>query len=57
VDIESFELTVEAIVKETRDARSITLMVDQEIAQHCVYRPAQFLTLAIPSDRAGVVAR
>lgn len=57
MDTESFELKVVAVVEETRDARSITLQVPAQIAGHFDYRPGQFLTLAIPSERTGVVAR
>ncbi len=50
-------LTVVDVVQETADARSIVLEADAE-TQHLVgYRPGQFLTVAVPSARTGVVAR
>ncbi|MGH3436687.1 MAG: 2Fe-2S iron-sulfur cluster-binding protein [Sciscionella sp.] len=50
-------LRVCEVVAETPDARSIMFTVPSESAQHFDYRPGQFLTLRIPSDRTGSVAR
>lgn len=53
---DSFELTVLDVVEETGDARSVVL----DPAEHRElfrYKPGQFLTVAVPSDRTGLVAR
>ena len=47
------KLTVVDVVEETGDARSIVLEADEQVS----YRPGQFLTVAVPSDRTGTVAR
>jgi 3-ketosteroid 9alpha-monooxygenase subunit B len=47
------KLTVVDVVEETGDARSIVLEADEPVP----YRPGQFLTVAVPSDRTGTVAR
>lgn len=52
---ESVKLTVAEVVEETRDARSVVFEPPAEGPFE--YRPGQFLTLAVPSDRTGVVAR
>lgn len=57
MDTDSFELTVLDVVEETADARSISFEVPDDIAEHFAYKPGQFLTVAVPSDRTGVVAR
>ena len=57
MDIESYTLQVLDVVEETADARSITLAVPPEAADRFVHRPGQFLTVAVPSERTGVVAR
>lgn len=49
----SLLLTVSEIVEETADARSIVF----ERTENFDYRPGQFLTLRIPSERTGSVAR
>lgn len=49
----SMLLTVAEVVEETADARSIVFDAPQEFD----YRPGQFLTLRIPSERTGSVAR
>lgn len=54
---EAFELRVVRVVDETHEARSITFEVPPPAAARFAYAPGQFLTLAIPSDRTGVVAR
>ena len=54
---ESFDLTVVDVVEEIPDARSISFAVPPGLEERFAYRPGQFLTLAVPSERAGVVAR
>lgn len=53
---ESFELTVLDMVTETADAKSVVLDVGEH-ADDFSYKPGQFLTVAVPSDRTGIVAR
>ncbi len=52
----SFELTVLEVVEETGDARSIVLDPGEH-REHFDYTPGQFLTVAVPSDQTGLVAR
>lgn len=52
----SFELTVLDVVEETADARSVVLDPGEHREQFR-YTPGQFLTVAVPSDRTGLVAR
>ena len=54
---ESFELKVVDVVEETADAHSVSFEVPAGAEERFAYRPGQFLTLAIPSDRTGVAAR
>ncbi|TDC90526.1 ferredoxin--NADP reductase [Saccharopolyspora aridisoli] len=51
---EFHRLRVAEVVEETADARSLVFDVD---TTRLPYRPGQFLTLRIPSDRCGSVAR
>ena len=54
------ELQVAEVVAETADARSLVFKVPDGAnipAQRLKYAPGQFLTLRIPSDRTGSVAR
>jgi 3-ketosteroid 9alpha-monooxygenase subunit B len=53
----SYELKVLDVVEETAEARSISFDVPEDVAEHFAYKPGQFLTLAVPSDRTGVAAR
>jgi 3-ketosteroid 9alpha-monooxygenase subunit B len=53
----SRHLTVARIVPESGDAVSIVFAVPPEDRAAFNYRPGQFLTLRIPSDRTGSVAR
>ena len=48
---------VAAVVDETDDARSFVFDVGAELRDRFSYRPGQFLTLRIPSERTGSVAR
>ncbi len=57
MDTESFDLEVVDVVEETADAHSISFRVPEGAQEHFRYRPGQFLTLAVPSDRTGVAAR
>ncbi|GAA1479835.1 ferredoxin--NADP reductase [Gordonia sinesedis] len=51
-------LTVADVIDETADARSIVFEVPDNAKEAFTdYRPGQFLTLRIPSDRTGSVAR
>ncbi|MEV7398234.1 ferredoxin--NADP reductase [Aeromicrobium sp. NPDC092404] len=53
---DSFELTVLDVIEETGDARSVVLDPGEH-REHFAYTPGQFLTVAVPSDRTGLVAR
>ncbi|WP_433621554.1 2Fe-2S iron-sulfur cluster-binding protein [Nocardia sp. CA-120079] len=48
-------LRVVRVTAETQDAVSLELVAEPE--HHLTYRPGQFLTLRIPSERTGSVAR
>lgn len=50
-------LTVAAMIDESPDARSLVFAVPDEMRERFTYRPGQFLTLRVPSDRTGSVAR
>ena len=50
-------LTVAEVIEETADARSIVFTVPEEHLDRFAYSPGQFLTLRIPSDQTGSVAR
>ncbi|MDQ7802207.1 ferredoxin--NADP reductase [Amycolatopsis sp. A133] len=52
-----YTLTVADVVVETPDARSVVFEIPPEHAPAFAYRAGQFLTLRIPSDRTGSVAR
>jgi 3-ketosteroid 9alpha-monooxygenase subunit B len=54
---ESFELKVVDVVEETADAHSISFAPPPGAEEQFAYKPGQFLTLAVPSERTGVVAR
>jgi 3-ketosteroid 9alpha-monooxygenase subunit B len=54
---ESYILTVADVVEETADARSVVFEVPSELQETFAYTPGQFLTVAVPSDRTGLVAR
>ncbi|WP_072687408.1 ferredoxin--NADP reductase [Rhodococcus marinonascens] len=53
----SVVLTVSGVVEETPDSRSLIFDVPADLADKFTYKPGQFLTLRIPSDRTGSVAR
>jgi 3-ketosteroid 9alpha-monooxygenase subunit B len=50
-------LTIEKIVDETMDAKSLTFSVPTEARAAFTYHPGQFLTLRVPSAETGSVAR
>lgn len=50
-------LRVADVITETDDAVSLVFAVPADEADRWTYRPGQFLTLRIPSDRTGSVAR
>ncbi|HEU5037676.1 MAG TPA: ferredoxin--NADP reductase [Nocardioides sp.] len=54
---ESYELKVVDVVEETADAHSISFEAPAGAEEQFAYKPGQFLTLAVPSDRTGVAAR
>lgn len=56
-EVTSHLLTVSEVIQETGDACSVVFDVPQEHAADFDYRPGQFLTLRIPSDQCGSVAR
>ena len=53
----SVVLTVSAVIEETADAKSIAFTVPNELSSRFAYKPGQFLTLRIPSELTGSVAR
>lgn len=54
---DSYLLTVRDVVAETDDASSIVLDVPPDLAEVFTHRAGQFLTVGVPSDRTGLVAR
>lgn len=54
---DSYRLRVVDVIDETEDARSVVLEVPDEARHAFSYKPGQFLTVAVPSDRTGAVAR
>jgi 3-ketosteroid 9alpha-monooxygenase subunit B len=53
----SYVLEVVDVVEETADARSVSFAVPSGAEEAFGYRPGQFLTFAVPSDRDGLAAR
>ena len=53
----SYVLPVVEVVEETADTRSITLGVPADLRESFRFRPGQFLTVAVPSEETGLVAR
>ena len=51
------QLRVQAVMPETEEACSLVFEVPPELAATFAYEPGQFLTLRIPSERDGSVAR
>ena len=54
---DSYVLTVAEVRRETDDAVSVVFDVPEQHAEAFRFRPGQFLTLGIPSDLTGLVAR
>jgi len=52
-----YQLRVGSVITETEEACSLVFDVPAELAGVFTYQPGQFLTLRIPSDRDGSVAR
>jgi 3-ketosteroid 9alpha-monooxygenase subunit B len=50
-------LRVDSVIAETDEACSVVFDVPPELASAFAYKPGQFLTVRIPSDRDGSVAR
>ncbi|KZB84457.1 ferredoxin--NADP reductase [Amycolatopsis regifaucium] len=50
-------VTVAEVITETADARSIVFDIPAEHAPAFAYTPGQFLTVRVPSERTGSVAR
>ncbi|QIS22955.1 ferredoxin--NADP reductase [Nocardia terpenica] len=50
-------LRISAVIAETADACSLVFEVPEELGERFAYQPGQFLTLRIPSERTGSVAR
>lgn len=55
--VESHTARVVDVIEETGDAHSLVLEVDPGVATDFDYKPGQFLTVAVPSDETGTVAR
>ncbi|MFF2555608.1 2Fe-2S iron-sulfur cluster-binding protein [Nocardia sp. NPDC058058] len=53
----SVVLRVSAVINETADAVSLVFDVPEDMRERFAYQPGQFLTLRIPSDLTGSVAR
>lgn len=51
------QVHVAEVVEETADARSLVFDIPEDAADKFSYAPGQYLTLRIPSDRTGSVAR
>jgi len=54
---EYYQVPVAEVVRETGDACSLVLDVPPSLAATFAYRPGQFVTVRVPSDRTGSVAR
>jgi 3-ketosteroid 9alpha-monooxygenase subunit B len=52
-----YQVQVAEVISETDDACSLVLAVPPELAGAFAYRPGQFLTVRVPHDRDGSVAR
>jgi 3-ketosteroid 9alpha-monooxygenase subunit B len=54
---EYFQISVAEVIRETGDACSLVLEVPPSLEAVFGYRPGQFVTVRVPSDRCGSVAR
>jgi len=52
-----YQVPVAAVVRETDDACSLVLDVPAELGAAFGYRPGQFITVRVPSEQTGSVAR
>jgi 3-ketosteroid 9alpha-monooxygenase subunit B len=52
-----YQVTVAEVIRETGDTSSFVLDVPPSLAATFAYRPGQFVTVRVPSDRTGSVAR
>ncbi|MCP3812280.1 3-ketosteroid-9-alpha-hydroxylase, partial [Mycobacteriaceae bacterium Msp059] len=50
-------VTVAEVIDESPDARSLVFTIPEDQHNRFSYRPGQFLTLRVPSDLTGSVAR
>ena len=54
---EYFQVPVAEVIRETDEACSLVLDVPPPLAPVFAYRPGQFVTVRVPSERCGSVAR
>ena len=54
---EYYQVPVAEVIRETDEACSLVLAVPPPLASVFAYRPGQFVTVRVPSDRCGSVAR
>jgi ferredoxin-NADP reductase len=52
-----YQVPVAAVIRETGDAASLALDVPPALAGTFAYRPGQFVTVRVPSEQTGSVAR
>jgi 3-ketosteroid 9alpha-monooxygenase subunit B len=52
-----YQVPVAEVIRETAEASSLVLDVPPTLAGTFAYRPGQFITVRVPSDRTGSVAR
>ncbi len=52
-----YQVPVAEVISETGDASSLVLAVPPPLAAAFAYQPGQFITVRVPSDRTGSVAR
>jgi 3-ketosteroid 9alpha-monooxygenase subunit B len=52
-----YQVPVAEVIRETSEASSLVLDVPPALAGTFAYRPGQFITVRVPSDRTGSVAR
>ena len=52
-----YQVPVAEVIRETDDASSLVLDVPPALSGTFTYRPGQFVTVRVPSDRTGSVAR
>ena len=52
-----YQVPVAEVIRETEEASSLVLDVPPALAGVFAYRPGQFITVRVPSDQTGSVAR